>query len=202
MKLYIFAGSQNSRKPMAIARYLGLDVELESPAPGTHRSPEYMARNPNGKLPVLEDDGFYLWESNAIATYLADKDPEGKLIPADPKVRAEMDQWMFWQTAHFGPAVGKVSYERLLKPMFGQVGDEAAAEKGAAEAQGLAKILDARLADRDFLCGALSVADFAVGPVVETALDASIDLSAFKNLGMWLGRLRELRGWTEVHPKA
>src|SRR4029078_6875036 len=89
-----------------------IDVDLRS---GGNRTKEFLALNPNGKVPVLVDGDFVLWESRAINAYLAATKPEHGLYPADHRKRAIVDQWSYWQAVHFGPAVQRVAFERLLK---------------------------------------------------------------------------------------
>src|SRR5450631_4370637 len=64
---------------------------------GVVSTPEYKKLNPNAMVPTIDDDGFVLWESNAIVRYLAAKYGAGSLWPADPKIRASADRWMDWQ---------------------------------------------------------------------------------------------------------
>src|SRR5260370_27045043 len=69
-------------------------------------APAYRAKNPNGLVPLIEDDGFLLWESNAIVRYLAGKHATGSMLPSDPQRRADADRWMDWQTTTLQPAMG------------------------------------------------------------------------------------------------
>src|SRR6476660_233261 len=73
---------------------------------GKNKEPAYLAMNPNGLVPTLEEDGFLLWESNSIVRYLASKyDKSGVLEPKDAKQRAQASQWMDWQLSVAGPAI-------------------------------------------------------------------------------------------------
>ena len=121
-----------------------------------------MAINPNGRVPVLVDGDLVLWESTSILRYLAGK-AGSSLLPTDRRAQAEVDRWLSWQLAHLGPAMTKVAFERIVKKVTGQgAPDEAAVAAGAAEFAKLAAILDGALAGREYLAGALSVADFAL----------------------------------------
>ncbi len=107
MKLHVAPPSPRAFKVLAVARHLGLDFEL-CPVDllnGGNLRPEFVALNPNRKMPVLEDDGFVLWESDAIIQYLASKKPEAGLFPTDPRGRADVSRWQFWQNAHWGSGV-------------------------------------------------------------------------------------------------
>src|SRR5206468_7498812 len=95
MKIHVAPPSPRAFKVLAVARYLGLEFAL-CPVDllnGANQQPEFVALNPNKKMPVLEDDGFVLWESNAITQYLTSKKPAGGLLPADPRGRADVSRW-------------------------------------------------------------------------------------------------------------
>src|ERR1043166_3050332 len=118
IKLYNSKVSPYARKVRLLPTERGLplekiDVDFQN---GDQGKPEYLAMNPNGKVPVIDDDGFVLWESIAILKYLAGK--AGRLLPADARTRAETDQWMFWWANHPEPAIELLIYELLLKPFF------------------------------------------------------------------------------------
>jgi glutathione S-transferase len=124
MRLYHHPLSSNSRRAVMTARYLELEIELVAVdlASAEHRSPEFLRLNPNGKVPVLDDEGFVLWESHAIMQYLADKTPAQELYPRGVEARADVNRWRFWSAAHFTAAVGLISREKLSKRMVGGAG--------------------------------------------------------------------------------
>ena len=106
MKLYAFAFSSNCRKVRAVA--YELDIPLESVhvdlVNGASRTPGFLALNPNGRVPVLEDDGFVLYESTAIMRYLSAQKGDA-LVPTTLRGRADVDRWLAWQLAHLAPAM-------------------------------------------------------------------------------------------------
>lgn len=193
MKIYDFPASPNCRKVRAVAYELGLTptfVPLNILG-GDSRSAAFLAKNPNGKVPVLEDGDFLLWESNAIAAYLAALRPQAGLIPAEPRPRADVDRWISWEACHMGPAVGKVAYERIVRGMIRkEVPDSSIVEAGTAEFRTLAPILDAALKGREFVAGRLSVADFCLSGFLLLADDVGLDTSAYPAVSAWLDRLR------------
>ena len=154
MKLYNADLSPNAWRVRAVAAELGIDldiIQVDMRGGGT-KTPEFLAMNPNGKVPVLADGDFVLWESRAITAYLASKKPESGLYPDDPKTRAIVDQWNYWQSIHLGPTIQKIVFETFLKNLFGMgEADEAvvAAEKKTLEP--LLTVLDQALADKDWL---------------------------------------------------
>src|SRR6185295_3062325 len=149
MKLHVAPPSPRAVKVLAVARHLELDFEL-CPVDllnSAHLRPEFAALNPNKKMPVLEDDGFVLWESNAITQYLAAKGPASRLLPSDPAARADVSRWQFWESAHWDPACATLIFERLLKKLFGQ-GDPnpAEVEKGEEAVRRFGGVLNTSLA--------------------------------------------------------
>jgi len=201
MKLHVAPPSPRAFKVLAVARHLALDFEL-CPVDllnGAHLRPEFAAMNPNRKMPVLEEDGFVLWESNAITQYLASKKPENGLLPSDPRKRADVSRWQFWESAHWDPGCATLIFERLLKKLFGQ-GDPSPAQvaKGEEEVRKLGAVLDGRLAGRPFLCGEqLTVADFSVGAWLNYAVPAGYPIGEFREIGRWYAGLMELPAWRE-----
>jgi glutathione S-transferase len=125
MRLYYHPLSSNSRRVVMTAIQLDLPLELVTVdlLNGEHRGADYLRRNPNGKVPMLEDDGFLLWESHAIVQYLANKTPGQQLYPVGIQARADVDRWLFWSAYHFTPAVGFITRERVSKRMVGGSGD-------------------------------------------------------------------------------
>jgi glutathione S-transferase len=197
MKLHVAPPSPRAFKVLAVARHLGLDVEL-CPVDlmnGAHQRPEFVALNPNALMPVLEDDGFVLWESNAIMQYLADTAPG--LLPADPRRRADVSRWQFWESAHWDPACGTLIFERMLRPILGQ-GEASADEiaRGEANVRRFGAVLDGWLAGRRFLCGdELTLADVSVGAWLNYAERARYPIDDFRNVRRWYADLAELPAW-------
>ena len=148
-------------------------------------------------MPVLEEDGFSLWESNAIVQYLATKKPEMGLPPKDERARADVSRWMFWESAHWDPACAILVWERLVKGMFGRgAPDPVEVEKGLAQFHRNAKVLDEHLKGRKFLCGdRLTIADFSVGAVMIMAERAQFPLEDYPQIRRWYASLAALPAW-------
>ncbi|MBN9020569.1 MAG: glutathione S-transferase family protein [Rhizobiales bacterium] len=192
MKLYTLALSPNALRVRAVINELGLDVELVEV---NFRNPEernamLLPLNPNNKVPVLVDGDFVLWESRAINAYLAGLRPERGLYPADLRQRAVVDQWSYWHATHLGPAMQRVSFERFVKAKFGMgAPDEAAAEAGLKETLHFLAVLDAQLAGKDWVAGALSIADFNIASTFLYRSLVGISLEAAPNVSAWLDRM-------------
>src|SRR5438128_1431894 len=122
MRLHVFPPSPRAIKVMGLVNHLGLDCEMRivDLLKGEQQKPEFTALNPNKKMPVLDDNGFVLWESNAILQYLASKQPASGLWPSDPQRQADVSRWQFWDMAHWDPACAILVFERVVKNLSGQ----------------------------------------------------------------------------------
>jgi glutathione S-transferase len=201
MKLY-YCETVNPRKACAVARYLNSPVEFVriNLAKGEHKTPEFLAINPNGKVPVLQDGDMTLWEANAIMCYLSDK-ADAKLWPHDAR-QIEVMRWLSWDAHHFTRHTGTLYFENIIRPVIGMGAPDAEAVKGATDAfMASAAILEAHLGERDFLVGdALTVADFATAVTLPYAAAAKIPLAEFPAIRRWHARLQELPAWREPFP--
>ncbi len=191
MKLYDFAFSPNCRKVRAVAYELGISLEsvhVDLPQ-GENQTPAFLAINPNGRVPVLVDDDFVLWESTAIMRYLSAK-TAGALVPTTPRGQADVDRWLAWQLAHLGPAMKTVAFERVVKKLTGQgVPDEAAIAKGSAEFARLSALLDAALEAREYVAETLSLADFALASHYSLASACGLSVAPHRRVDAWLARV-------------
>jgi len=173
-----------------IAKELGLDYEhvpIEIGEAGARKA-EYLAVNPNGRLPAIEDDGFVLWESLAITLYLAKKHATGRLYPADLRDEAKCWQWSLWALNEVDRGVNIWSLHAVrLPPQDRDPGKLAEALKVIAKPF---RVLDEAFADRPYLLGdAFTVADLNVAAVISRAID--MDLAATPRLAAWLQRCLE-----------
>jgi glutathione S-transferase len=125
---------------------------------GKNDEPVYLAMNPNGLVPTLEEDGFVLWESNAIVRYLAAKYGAGRLEPADLRARAVANSWMDWQLSVASPAISPMFWGLIRTPP--EKRDHAAIAASRERTFAAMRILDIQLARTAFLAGdALSMGD-------------------------------------------
>jgi glutathione S-transferase len=164
MRLYFHPLSSNSRRVTLTARQLGLELDLVivDLLEGEHRDQEFLKLNPNGKVPVLGEDGFALWESNAIIQHLADKKP-GVVTPTDAKGRMRMAQWLAWDLAHWDSAWAVLINEYIAKPFLGLGTPDPDRVKEANHRVAIAaKVPDGQLGDKDFVLGErLTIVDSA-----------------------------------------
>ena len=171
-----------------IAKELGLDYEhipLEI-GPAGARKAEYLAINPNGRLPAIDDGGFVLWESLAITLYLAKK--HGRLYPATLEGEAKAWQWSLWSVQEVDRGVNIWSLHAVRLPPEDRDPQRLAEALKVLEQP--FKVLAAALAERPYLLGnAFTVADLNVAAVISRAID--MDLSATPRIGDWLKRCLE-----------
>jgi|TARA_B100002003_G_scaffold242584_1_gene265763 glutathione S-transferase len=183
-------GAFNTRTSRVIwmALELGLDFD-HNPihySDGSTRTPEFLAINPNGTLPAIQDGDLCLWESLAINLYLANKHG-GELAPRDGSEMGLAMQWSFWAATEVEETALDALKHRLLLPEGER--DEAVAAASAAKLAKPFGVLDAALAERDYLIGErFTVADLNVAAVMAWAKIAKLDLSVWPNLTAWLGR--------------
>jgi glutathione S-transferase len=199
MKLYVFPPSPRAMKVIALADHLQIEYEtrLVDLTKGDQMKPEFTALNPNQRMPVLEDDEFVLWESNAILQYLAMKRPAGAALwPSDARRQADVGRWMFWEGAHWAPACGTLAFERVVKGILGRgAPDPAVVAKGEQEFKRVGGILNNALGGRKWLTGnALTLADFSVGPWLALAQMAQYPVAGLTEIARWWEAFAALPG--------
>jgi len=182
--------SINVQKVVWTARELALPFERidAGGAFGGNRTPEYLRMNPNGKIPVVDDGGFVLWESNAIVRYLAAKHGAGTLWPAGLHERADADRWMDWQATELTPAM-RDAFMQLIRTQPAQR-SQTLVDASKAATEPLLALLDEHVGSRHFLCGeAFTVADIAVGTVVHRWFGLPQPHAPRPNVERWHRRL-------------
>ncbi len=195
--VYSIPGSPFGRAVLAALEEKGVPYRFSMVAPGTMRSPEHLARHPFGRVPVLEHDGFVLYETQAILRYLDRVVPQPALSPADPKRAARMDQVMNVNDWYLFHGVGNVIvFHRVVGPrVMGLTPDEAAIAAAMPKALAVFNELAHLLGDNSYFSGdTISLADLMVAPPVEfftytpewSALGAP-----HANLVAWLKRMQE-----------
>jgi len=188
MKLYTKPGACSLSDHIAL-RWIGKPFDLQVMDAAGMKTPEYLALNPAGAVPVLEVDGWTLTQNAAILNFLADTFPESGLGgDGTPKSRAEINRWLAFLNADVHPA---------FHPIFGStrfLDDEAMVEKSKDNARqklrGLFERLDAQLAGKDWLTGARSIADPYLFVTLRWARATQVDLSGLDNLKRFFNRMR------------
>ena len=202
MQLYVFPPSPNSLRCQVVANQLGIELELISLdlAGGAQMSDEFIALNPNHKIPTLVDGDFVLWESTAIMIYLCHKIPGSSLIPEDIRERSQAVQWMSWNTAHWGPTCGIFTFENMVKKIL-NIGepDPAQLARGQEEFARFGKVLNDHLKGRDTLVGSsVTLADHTVASWLVHAGGAGLPLEDYAEITRWSGEILGSAAWQEA----
>jgi glutathione S-transferase len=202
LTLFTTALSANGRKPLAVARHLGLEVDVHSVNVyrGEGQAPQYRALNPWGKIPTLVDDDFVLWESNAILTYLSEAHGDFVLSSREPRRRGDILRWMFWESAHFQPVLTRLMTPRVAQVLFPEQGADAKLvpwdDRELATTLG---VLEARLEPSPFLVGdELSIADFSIAGMTTYFSVAGFPHARFPAISAWIERLEQLPAWAST----
>lgn len=164
---------------------------------GKTDTPEYRAMNPNGLVPTLQDNGFTLWESNAILRYLCSAyAPDSPLWPSDVRARANVDRWMDYQQTALNAPQGVV-FVGLVRTAPEQR-DMAAIATAAKQVGRIWSILDAELGRHPYVAGErLTLADFCYGPHIHRWFTFAIERPDTPNLRAWYERLLALPAYAE-----
>ncbi|MGH7046145.1 MAG: glutathione S-transferase family protein [Stellaceae bacterium] len=157
---------------------------------GGNQDPGYLALNPNGLVPTVQDGTLVLWESNTICRYLAATRHGERLYPAAPAARALVERWMDWQLSTVGPPMGALLYGLIrTRP---EERDQAAIEAARRKALIAWTAVDEALAGRRFLAGAeLSLAEIVMGTLVHRWHTMPLERPVLANLRSWYERMRE-----------
>ncbi len=203
MKLYYFE-TPNGRKPCAVAKYLNAPVEYVriDLSKGEHKQPDFLAINPNGKIPALEDGDIKLWEGHSIMAYLAHK-AGSDLWPNDPLDQIEIMKWLNWDTAHFSRHAGRLFFENRLKGAFG-LGQPVQSEIEDATKffRQFASVLNNHLRGRTYVVGdTLTIADFGLASFLPTAKEAKLPLDGCDEVQRWHGDMMKINAWREPWPE-
>jgi len=197
LKIYGYTDSINVRKVLWACEELDLPFERVDWG-GRFRSvaePAFRALNPAGMVPVIDDDGVIVWESNVIVRYLAASRGRTDLMPADPAGRAHVEQWMDWQASDFNNS-WRVVFQALVRrtPDFQ---DAAAIEKSAAQLSGMVGIIDGVLGRTGaYIAGTqFTVADIAIGLSVHRWRGIPRAWSRYANVERYYNLLLERRGF-------
>lgn len=183
------AGTPNGHKISIALEEMGLpyNVHALDLSALEQKQPEYLAINPNGRIPAIIDkdnDDFVVFESGAILLYLAEK--TGKFLPDDPKARSKVIQWLMFQMGGVGPMMGQANvFYRYFPEKI-----PAAIERYQNEGRRLFEVMDGQLAKHAYLAGDdYTIADMATWPWVRIHEWSGVDITGLNNLQRWIDEL-------------
>jgi glutathione S-transferase len=191
MKLYYHPLSGHAHRARLFLGLLGLPHELIEVdlAQGAHKRPEFLALNPFGQVPVLDDDGTIVSDSNAILVYLARKLQRSDWLPEAPEAAAEVQQWL-------SVAAGQIAYGPAAARLITVFGVGFRPEEVIQRAHAILSLIDDRLQGRDFITGATpTVADVALYSYIARAPEGNVDLQSYARVRAWLDRIESLPGF-------
>ncbi len=183
------AATPNGYKPVILLEELAIPYTLHliQLRDGEQFKPDYIAINPNSKIPAMtdQDTGITVFESGAILVYLAEL--AGQLIPTEPAARMAVLQWLIFQVANIGPMFGQLGHfvNSAPEPV------PYAMQRYEMEAKRLLGVLNHQLAKGSYLAGAYSIADIATFPWVAVFEDLELDLDDYPNVSRWLQQMWE-----------
>lgn len=193
MKVYGDSRSGNCYKVRLTAAVLGIPLDWDEVdvLSGRTRSAEFLARNPFGKVPVLQlDDGSHLAESNAIISYLAEGSP---LLPGGGLARAQVNQWLFWEQYSHEPNIATVRFWRSISPTPEAHAQQIDARMPAG--RHALQMMDDHLQEHDFFAAdRYTIADIALYAYTHVAGDGGFDLRAYPAVQAWLARVASQPG--------
>jgi len=195
VKLYNSPISGNSYKVRLLLRHLGIpcaiiDVDILK---GESRTPEFLRLNPNGRAPVLEDDGFVLAESNAILAYLA---RGSRFLPDDRRRWAQVFQWMFFEQYSHEPYIATSRFLLQHRPDT----PERAAALAARRDGGWAalRVMEGHLAKNDFFTGDYTIADIALFAYTHVSHEGGFPLDDLSKIRAWIERVKAQPGFSPM----
>lgn len=198
MKLYDHPLSGNCYKARLLLSHLGVDyekvrVELFE---GEHKTESFTSINPNQKIPVLIDGDYTIWESNAVAIYIAKKYSPNIYFSDIPEEFGRIIQWSIFGKTSIDPylAVSRYYLKFLGEGNFDQTQLESLQEQGNSSL----RIMDSHLSENDFLAGNYSVADMCCYPYILLANEGGIDISVFTNVENWCRRIESQPGYINI----
>ncbi len=185
------AGTMNGYKPVIFLEEAGVPYDLThiNFSKQEQKSPDYLALNPNGKIPTIEDrsDGRAIFESGAILWHLAEK--YEKFLPSDPVKRSEVMQWMFFQVGHIGPMMGQAMYFQHIAAPNGHE-EPFSIRRYVDESRRLMEVMNTRLNGREWIAAdEYTIADMMLYPWARAYVWARVGVSDLPHLNAWFDRL-------------
>ncbi len=185
------AATPNGHKISIALEEMGLEYQVHhlDLMEADQKKPEFLVINPNGRIPAIIDrdnDDFAVFESGAILLYLAEK--SGKLLPANPKKRSQVIQWLMFQMGGVGPMMGQANvFYRYFPEKIPAVID-----RYQNESRRLFEVMDKQLANNRYLAGdEYSIADISTWPWVRIYEWSGVDMSGLEHLQRWMNELAE-----------
>ncbi|MDP2130808.1 MAG: glutathione S-transferase [Erythrobacter sp.] len=193
MKLYFHPISGHAHRARLFLSLIGAPVEIVAVdlAKGEHKSPEHLARNRFGQVPVLEDEGRFIADSNAILVYAAKKFGKTEWLPEDPLGAARVQRWL-------SVAAGQIAFGPGAARLVTIFNADYRPEEVIARAHAVLSQIEAELEGRDWIAALEpTIADVALYSYIARAPEGNVDLADYANVRAWLARIEALPGFVE-----
>lgn len=199
LKLYDHPLSGNSYKSRLALSHLGVEYERITVDlfKGEQNDPKFVALNPNKKIPVLVDEDFVMWESNALLFYIGKKYSPNDYYPEDARTHGLVAQWLLFGKTTIDSNLAMARFVSKFVPP--QERNEQELAKYRAHGMMALKILDDHLLDNDFLAGNYSIADMGCYPYVNLAPEGDIDIEAYSSVVSWIERIQSQPGYIAMN---
>jgi len=191
MKLYYFTPSGHAHRARLFLSLVGQEVEIVTVdlTKGEHKSPDFLKLNPFGQLPVLDDDGVIVADSNAILVYVAKKLRKSDWLPEDAKGAAAVQRWL-------SVAAGEIAYGASAARLITLFGAKLNADEVIQRAHGILTLIEAELGGRQWIAADRpTVADVALYSYIAAAPEGNVDTSGYAGINAWLRRMEALPGF-------
>jgi len=201
MKLYGHSWSNAARRVQMLCEELGIPYTYETVdlMGGKQYTPEFQKLNPNSKVPAIDDDGFMLWESQAIMRYLADKHKAHAWYPTDPKARARVEQWLDWNQTRLGTEAGKIMFNTHFA---GDKRNDQAIEDAKKWLEKIFPVMDAELKNRSYLSGDQpTLADLAAASNLAYLEMCQYDLKPYSAITRWYDAMKKRPSFAKTAPQ-
>lgn len=180
---------------------IGLEHEFVviNPLAGETQTEEYLKMNPSGKIPAIDDDGFYLFESNAIMKYLCRK-YKSDFYPSDIVEQAHVDKWLDFIVAHLSNGLAKVLFNKIIAGLIDAEVDKKSMEEGYGFLKRFMTVIDKQLGTTAYLTGdKMTIADICLLSTVDPFEVIDVNLSDYPNVAAWASKLTKESFYTKVH---
>jgi len=191
IKLYNFPRSGHAHRVELMLSLLGLPFEsiIVDLAKGEHKQADFLALNPFGQVPVIDDQGVVLADSNAILVYLAQKYGQGRWLPSDPVGAARVQRWL-------SVAAGPIAFGPAVARLITVFGAQRNAEEAIDRSHALLKVVEQELTASPYLAGSEpTIADIAGYSYIAHAPEGNVSLADYPQVRAWLARIESLPGF-------
>lgn len=201
MKLYGHPFSSNARRVHMLCEECSIPYQYETIdlMKGDQFQPSFLELNPNGMVPVIDDDGFVLWESQAIMRYLANKHGASTWYPSEPRIRAQIDAWLDWNHTRLGRETEDIVLNMLI---LGDKGEKHKIEESKQALTNILPILEKTLSAHSYICGNQpTLVDLAFLPNIAALEMCRQDLSEYTSISAWYNKMKNRKSFQATSPQ-